>query len=409
MEEKKLVVRNLTVAELLAQYDSALRDLTTPLPPMSSLIVSTTNYLNLLASVTRCFKNAEVYVAEPNNKADARFKSELLALKINSDLNTALTTLIAIEKNLSAMTTPITLWRSPSIIEAQYSILGTTSTDTIGWLGGVSYSDITASIGSFFNTRQGCLDIIGALKTHSSVNILDVILNAYQSLYDHEITDKGLIENAVMKTNSLFTGIQSKITETLRTMPPSGAIAGIYAMVDSTRGVWKAPANVSLNSVIAPAVKLDNTDQDGLNVHTTGKSINAIRAFTGKGTLVWGARTLAGNDNEWRYIPVRRFFIMAEESINKATAPFVFEPNDANTWLMVRSMIENFLTLQWRAGALQGAKPDDAFYVSVGLNQTMTDLDIFEGRMIIEVGLAVVRPAEFIILRFSHKMFSGKS
>lgn len=187
-------------------------------------------------------------------------------------------------------------------------------------------------------------------------------------------------------------------------LPPSPLVVGQYARTDNTRGVWKAPANVALASVVKPTLKITHEQQTDLNVHTTGKSINAIRAFTGKGTLIWGARTLAGNDNEWRYIPVRRFFNMAEESIKKGTESFVFEPNDANTWVKVRAMIENFLILQWRAGALQGAKPEHAFYVKVGLNETMTALDILEGRMIIEIGMAVVRPAEFIILKFSHKM-----
>lgn len=187
-------------------------------------------------------------------------------------------------------------------------------------------------------------------------------------------------------------------------LPPSPLVAGQYARVDSTRGVWKAPANVALNSVIKPTIKITHAEQEDLNVHTSGKSINAIRAFTGKGTLIWGSRTLDGNSNEWRYVPVRRFFNMAEESIKKATEQFVFEPNDANTWVKVRAMIENFLILQWRAGALAGAKPEQAFYVKVGLNETMTALDILEGRMIVEIGMAVVRPAEFIILKFSHKM-----
>ena len=137
---------------------------------------------------------------------------------------------------------------------------------------------------------------------------------------------------------------------------------------------------------------------------TAGKSVNAIRAFVGKGTLVWGARTLAGNDNEWRYVNVRRFFNFVEESVKKATEQFVFEPNDANTWVRVQAMIENFLTVLWRQGALQGVKPEHAFYVAVGLGKTMTALDILEGRMIVEIGMAAVRPAEFIILRFSHKM-----
>ncbi|MCE5204589.1 MAG: hypothetical protein LLF80_00580 [Porphyromonadaceae bacterium] len=188
-------------------------------------------------------------------------------------------------------------------------------------------------------------------------------------------------------------------------LPPSGAVVGIYAMVDENRGVWKAPANVSITAVKGPSVHVTHEDQESLNIDTeAGKSVNAIRSFTGKGTLIWGARTLAGNDNEWRYIPVRRFFNMVEESVKKATAQFVFEPNDANTWVKVRAMIENFLVLQWRAGALAGAKQEHAFYVRVGLGQTMTAQDILNGYMHVEIGMAVVRPAEFIILKFSHKM-----
>lgn len=189
------------------------------------------------------------------------------------------------------------------------------------------------------------------------------------------------------------------------TLPPSGAVAGVYAATDSTRGVWKAPANVSLNNVIEPLVRLDNAHQDELNVDaSTGKSINAIRAFAGKGTLVWGARTLAGNDNEWRYISVRRFFNMVEESVKKSTYWAVFEPNDANTWVKVRGMIENYLTQKWREGALAGATPRDAFFVRCGLGVTMNADDILNGRMNVEIGMAAVRPAEFIILKFSHKL-----
>ena len=162
---------------------------------------------------------------------------------------------------------------------------------------------------------------------------------------------------------------------------------------------------MSISNVIAPEVTFTKTELDALNVDTVaGKSVNAIRSFTGKGTLIYGARTLAGNDNEWRYISVRRFFNMVEESCKKASEGFVFEPNDANTWVKVQGMIENFLITLWRQGALQGAKPEHAFYVAVGLGKTMTAVDILEGKMIVEIGMAVVRPAEFIILRFSHKM-----
>lgn len=204
--------------------------------------------------------------------------------------------------------------------------------------------------------------------------------------------------------NALYHKVKDALSKIYIVMPPSSAIAGIYARVDSTRGVWKAPANVSLNLIRQPNVNIDDQDQESMNVHESGKSVNAIRTFKGKGILVWGARTLAGNDNEWRYVPVRRFFNMVEESVKNATEGFVFEPNDANTWVKVRAMIENFLILQWRAGALAGATPEDAFFVRVGLGETMTALDILEGRMNVEIGMAAVRPAEFIILKFSHKM-----
>ncbi|NNE78022.1 MAG: phage tail sheath family protein, partial [Pricia sp.] len=148
---------------------------------------------------------------------------------------------------------------------------------------------------------------------------------------DPTLADASLfhINNGASKDK--YYDIKRLIADATLEMPPSGAIAGVYAAVDSSRGVWKAPANVSLNRVKKPTVHLENSEQDGLNVSDTGKSINAIRFFTGKGVLVWGARTLDGNSNEWRYISVRRFFNMVEESVMKATERFVFEPNDANT------------------------------------------------------------------------------
>lgn len=203
----------------------------------------------------------------------------------------------------------------------------------------------------------------------------------------------------------LYNKIKAALDAIRVVMPPSSAIAGVYAKVDRERGVWKAPANVSLASVIGPTVKINNEEQEVLNVDpTAGKSINAIRSFTGKGTLIWGCRTLAGNDNEWRYIPVRRLFNLIEESIQKATSFVVFESNSAITWLKVKTIIESYLDGLWRQGALTGTTQAEAFFVKVGLGQTMTELDILEGRMIIEIGISAVRPAEFIILRFSHKL-----
>lgn len=256
----------------------------------------------------------------------------------------------------------------------------------------------------------GTNNIYTATKTAESAApffaaLLGKLIAVVNRFFSELATARSKKTETLLDIDPVYKGIVSAIGKQSVVLPPSGAVVGQYAAVDNSRGVWKAPANVSLNAVVKPSVKITSETQESLNVDTeAGKSINVIRAFTGKGTLIWGARTLAGNDNEWRYVPVRRFFNMVEESVKKATAQFVFEPNDANTWVKVRAMIENFLILQWRAGALAGAKPDDAFFVKVGLGQTMTAEDILNGLLIVEIGMAAVRPAEFIILRFSHKL-----
>jgi phage tail sheath protein FI len=205
--------------------------------------------------------------------------------------------------------------------------------------------------------------------------------------------------------SSLYNQAKNKIAAISIEMQPAAAIAGVYAKVDSTNGVWKAPANIGLNSVIAPTEKISDSEQEGYNVDATGgKSINAIRSFTGKGTLVWGARTLDGNSNEWKYVSVRRFFNMVEESVKKATERYVFQPNVESTWLQAKTTVENFLNQQWRNGALAGAKAEDAYYVKIGLGETMSVQEVLEGKMNIEIGMAVTRPAEFIVLNFSHKL-----
>jgi len=244
----------------------------------------------------------------------------------------------------------------------------------------------------------------------AAVNLLQPMFDEINTAYQNLVVNAGTaytktLDESLVLVFPAYKNILNGVSKSMTIMPPSGAVAGVYAQVDRTRGVWKAPANVSLNNVLAPATVFTASQLDNLNVDAVaGKSVNAIRYFTGKGTLVFGSRTLAGNDNEWRYVPVRRFFNMVEESCKKSTEPFVFEPNDANTWVKIQGMIENFLTTLWRQGALQGVKPEHAFYVAVGLGKTMTSLDILEGRLIVEIGMAVVRPAEFIILRFSHKL-----
>jgi len=188
-------------------------------------------------------------------------------------------------------------------------------------------------------------------------------------------------------------------------LPPSAAVAGAYASTDHQRGVWKAPANVSLQQVSAPLLAFSDRDQQAFNVDAAGgRSINLIRSFRGRGCLIWGARTLAGNDNEWRYVPLRRLCSLVLASLQAGSQWAVFEPNEARTWAALRALAENYLTLLWRDGALQGAKPEQAFYVRCGLNQTMTAADLAAGRLIVELGLAVVRPAEFIVLRYALKL-----
>ncbi len=213
-----------------------------------------------------------------------------------------------------------------------------------------------------------------------------------------------MLAKTLTTISPFFNSIMLEMKKRLNILPPSGAMAGIYTMVDNARGVWKAPANVSLNSVSSPLIPISSEQQEDLNVTPQGKSINAIRAFIGEGTLVWGARTLDGNSLDWRYINVRRTMIMLEESIRLAAKAMVFEPNTANTWVTMKSMIGNFLTGIWKRGGLAGASTEDAFSVHVGLGETMTPEDILEGILRVTVLVALVRPAEFIEITFQQQM-----
>jgi hypothetical protein len=191
-------------------------------------------------------------------------------------------------------------------------------------------------------------------------------------------------------------------------LQPCGAVLGVYASTDAQQGVWKAPANVALNGVSGPVKVITDQDQDDLNVPKDGggKSINAIRSFRDRGTLIWGARTLDGNSNDWRYIQVRRTIIYIEQSLKQALQPMVFEPNDAGTWMKVRSMTEAFLGNVWREGGLAGAKAGDAFVVQCGLGQSMTSEDVLNGRLVVNIALAVTRPAEFIFITLTQSIGS---
>ena len=214
-----------------------------------------------------------------------------------------------------------------------------------------------------------------------------------------------------MKMNAIIPLID-KYAETLEDLkdeasviPPSGAIAGLYVATDNRVGVWQAPANVGIAGIKDVCVQINDNQQAGMNVDPlTSKSINAIRFFKGKGILVWGSRTLDGGSEEWKYVPVRRLFSYVEQSVKLATDWAVFQPNDANTWVRIKCQISNFLSTLWRDGALAGASADEAFFVEVGKGITMTESDINNGLLRVRIGLAAVRPAEFIILEFSHKV-----
>jgi len=179
--------------------------------------------------------------------------------------------------------------------------------------------------------------------------------------------------------------------------PPSGHIVGVYARTDVERGVWKAPANVVLRDIIGLEQLINKREQDILNPSPT--NVNVIRDFRsrGRGIRVWGARCMT-SDTPWNYVPVRRLFLFIEESIENGTQWAVFEPNDPRLWARLRQSVTAFLTTQWRAGALMGTTPEQAFFVACD-RKTMTQDDIDNGRLIMLVGVAPVRPAEFVIIR----------
>ncbi len=186
-------------------------------------------------------------------------------------------------------------------------------------------------------------------------------------------------------------------------VPPGGSVCGIYALTDETRGVFKAPAN----EVVAGALDLEFDINDSMQGLLNPNSVNVLRRFPGRGIRVWGARTLA-SDPLWKYVPVRRLFIFLEASIYNSTQWVVFEPNDDKLWARVKQSVTLFLRTQWREGALLGAKEEDAFHVAVGRGETMSEDDILNGRLIVEVGIAPVRPAEFVIFRVYQKTQEAK-
>ena len=186
-------------------------------------------------------------------------------------------------------------------------------------------------------------------------------------------------------------------------VPPSGHLAGIWARVDGSRGVHKAPANEQIHGIVGLATQVTRAEQDGLNP----LGVNCLRTFPGTGTRVWGARTLSSTDSSWRYLNVRRLFNYLEESILEAMQWVVFEPNDRVLWAKIRRQVGSFLVNVWRTGALFGSTPDEAFYVKCD-DETNPQEGIEAGEVVCEIGVAAVKPAEFIVFQL-HQLPTGVS
>ncbi len=192
--------------------------------------------------------------------------------------------------------------------------------------------------------------------------------------------------------------VQDPRTKRIRVVPPSGAVAGIYVRTDVQKGVQKAPTSELVMGALDTEVSVDQADQQDL----TRIGVNIIRKFTGRGLLVWGSRTIS-SDSIWKYIQIRRTVIYLERSIFNGTEWVVFEPNDEETWAETKRSVVEFLTKSWSDGMLLGAKPQEAFLVRCD-RTTMTQADIDNQKLIIEVGVALTRPSEFIIFHIAHEM-----
>jgi len=265
---------------------------------------------------------------------------------------------------------------------------------------------------NYTNIADSALATLQQVLSWQNINLYSEDVNRYPAIQaDIDAIAPGGTPEEITKLDQnlsamlpLMVEIKRVIVSLVDQLPSSGAMAGVFTFVDQTRGVFNAPANVVLNAVDKPTYQLDAKAQGDLNVPVDGKAVDAIREFKGRGTVVWGARTLDGNSNDYRYIQVRRTLIYIEQSIKLALEPFVFAANDGNTWTKVVSLASGFLQGLWSQGGLMGATASEAFNVECGLGSTMTATDILEGYMIVQVTLQMVRPAEFIELTFKQKL-----
>ncbi len=253
---------------------------------------------------------------------------------------------------------------------------------------GVTAPEVQAGLVAFCENKKSCFAILDVplelKKTNDVANFRDMYDSTYAAMYHPWLQ----MYDAGIKRNEYF--------------PPSGAMAGIYARSDNEQGVHKAPANEVVRGCTDLSCSYNAGEQDILNPI----GVNLIRAFPGRGIRVWGARTISSN-GLWKYLNVRRLFIYVEESIKANTNWVVFEPNSENLWGRVTRTISTFLATCWRDGALAGSSPDQAFFVECGPT-TMTQDDIDNGRLICKIGIAPVKPAEFVIFQITQNTSSAE-
>ena len=251
---------------------------------------------------------------------------------------------------------------------------------------GVTLPEVQSALIAFCENKKSCFAILDIpmelTKTNDVANFRDMYDSTYAAMYHPWLQ----MYDAGSKHAAYF--------------PPSGAMAGIYARTDVEKGVHKAPANEVVRGCTGLSCAYNEGEQDILNPI----GVNLIRSFTGRGIRVWGARTISSN-GLWKYLNVRRLFIYVEESIKANTNWVVFEPNSSALWSRVTRTIEMFLATCWRDGALAGSSPSEAFFVECGPT-TMTQDDIDNGRLICQIGIAPVKPAEFVIFRITQKTAS---
>ena len=253
---------------------------------------------------------------------------------------------------------------------------------------GVTAPEVQAALIGFCENRKSCFAILDVPMDLKKTNDVATFRDMYDSTYAAMYHPWLQMFDAGAKRTDYF--------------PPSGAMAGIYARSDNSRGVHKAPANEVVRGCTGLSCNYNVGEQDILNPI----GVNLIRALPGQGIRVWGARTISSN-GLWKYVNVRRLFIFIEESIKANTNWVVFEPNSETLWSRVTRTIETFLATCWRDGALAGSSPEQAFFVECGPT-TMTQDDIDNGRLICQIGIAPVKPAEFVIFRITQKTATGE-